>query len=339
MKEKLIRVAASNEAMVNGVAVSPGGRVFSSFPRWTDKPTPGVAEAMPDGRFRPFPGGNWNAWAAGLPAGDRFVSVHAVFADKQNYLWVVDDAAPSHRTYVPGGPKLVKISLATNEVERVYALGPDLAPPGTVLGHVRHDQQFAYVTDANSGSIIVLDLASSGGRRLLSTHPKTRADPSIIPIVDGKEFRRSDGNVPVIHVNLLELSHDGQWLYFMALFGPWLRRIEIKILRDPALSDDAIGANIEDVVRVPPCAGIVTDREGNLYLSSFTQNAILKMGPERKLQILISDPRIAFPNEASVGPDGYLYFPCCQGNRIARHQPDGVSRVKLPFEVLKTRIA
>src|ERR1700730_11386708 len=87
---ELITVAHS-EAMLNGVAVSPGGRAFSSFPRWPDRPTPSLAEAMPDGTFKPYPGGAWNAWRPGLPPGEHFVAVHSAFADADRKLWVVDE--------------------------------------------------------------------------------------------------------------------------------------------------------------------------------------------------------------------------------------------------------
>ena len=43
---QLIRVAASENAILNGVAVAPSGRVFSSFPRWMHAPTPSLAEAL-----------------------------------------------------------------------------------------------------------------------------------------------------------------------------------------------------------------------------------------------------------------------------------------------------
>ena len=48
--------------MLNGVAVSPRGRVFASFPRWTSLAAPSVMEAMPDGSFEPYPGDAWNEW-------------------------------------------------------------------------------------------------------------------------------------------------------------------------------------------------------------------------------------------------------------------------------------
>ena len=73
--------------MLNGAAVSPTGRVFSSFPRWTPEPSPSVAEAMPDGSFRPYPGNHWNEWAPGKSPEEGIVNAHSVHADRHNHLW------------------------------------------------------------------------------------------------------------------------------------------------------------------------------------------------------------------------------------------------------------
>jgi hypothetical protein len=91
---------------------------------------------------------------------------------------------------------------------------------------------------------------------------------------------------------------------------------------------------VEDVARVPPLAGITVDREGTLYFCSFTDSSILRMGKDRRIETLITDPRISFPNEPSIGPDGCLYFPASQANRLPAFN-NGVSRVVLPFEVFK----
>ena len=56
-------------------------------------------------------------------------------------------------------------------------------------------------------------------------------------------------------INLLEISNDGRWLYFMPLFGPWLRRIETRYLHDTALSDAQLKRFRED----PANAGRVCD--------------------------------------------------------------------------------
>lgn len=335
---QLVRVAASPEFMLNGVAVSPSGRVFASFPRWASLEAPSVMEATRDGSFRPYPGNEWNDWWPGASSHDRIVSSHAVFADASNHLWIVDDAGPRVAPAVVGAAKLVRVDLATDRVARVYPLGADLLPQGTMIGHLRVDERFAYVTEAHHGSILVVDLESGRARKVLEGAPSTRADPSIVPVVEGREMRRTSGEVPQLHVDLLELSEDGRWLYFMPLFGPVLRRIETSLLRDEALSDDALESRVEDVARVPPLAGITIDRAGNLYFCSFTENAILRMGKDRRIETLVADPRISFPNEPAIGPGGWLYFPSSQAHRLPAFN-GGVSRVQPPFEVFKVKIS
>jgi major royal jelly protein len=334
---ELVRVAASPEFMLNGVAVSPAGRVFASFPRWTSLDAPSVMEALPDGTFTPYPGGQWNDWWPGASSHDRIVSSHAVFADSSNHLWIVDDAGPRVAPPVLGAAKLVRIDLATDRVSRVYPLSADLLPKGTMIGHMRVDERFAYVTEAHHGSILVVDLQSGRARKVLEGSPSTRADPSIVPVVEGREMRRTSGEVPQLHVDLLELSGDGRWLYFMPLFGPVLRRIETRFLQDETLSEGQLSTRVEDVARVPPLAGITVDTKGRLYFCSFTENAILRMGNDRKIETLIADPRISFPNEPSIGPGGWLYFPSSQAHRLPAFN-GGVSRVVLPFEIFKIRL-
>jgi hypothetical protein len=48
------------------------------------------------------------------------------------------------------------------------------------------------------------------------------------------------------------------------------------------------------------------------------------MGADRKLRSVICDGRISGPNEGSIGPDGYYYFPNSQAPRVNR-----------PYEVFK----
>jgi sugar lactone lactonase YvrE len=157
-------------------------------------------------------------------------------------------------------------------------------------------------------------------------------------VSDGREFRRANGQVSIVNVNLLEFSNDGRWLYFTCLFGPVLRRIETKYLLDPQMSDAQLSAQIEDVVRIPPCAGFTIDRRGRIYFSAFTENAMLVMDDNRKLHTLIADPRISFPNEPDIGPDDCLYFPGSQIHRLPGFHADGKSRVVPPWEVLKVQL-
>ena len=325
---ELITVASSGNVMMTNAAVSPERRLFGNFPRWTDVPTPSVGEATPDGRFKPFPGGDWNEWRPGLSPGDRFVCTHGLYADRENNLWAIDDASPHHGEMVEGGAKVVQIDLATNGVRRIYRLGKDLAPPGTVLSHMRVDPRFLYVTDAGFGAILVIDRETGRGHRVLEGTPCSRADRTITPMIHGKPLLHPDGRVPVINLSHLELSPDGAWMYFTPLFGPTLWRVPTKYLHDRSLTTEQVAARVEAVVRIPPVTGITADAAGNFYLSALTENGVLKLGPDGQLQTLIRDDRISGPNEGSLGPDGFYYFPNSQATRVNR-----------PYEVFKIRVA
>jgi hypothetical protein len=330
---KLIRVASSSTFMLNGIAVAPNGRMFASCPRWTDSPSPNVAELMPDGSIRGYPNDYWLDWQPGKSTEDRFVSVHSLHADADNQLWVVDDAVARQAPQVKARPKLVQIDLATNAVVHTFVFDEMAAPPGANFGHVRAQGRYAYVSDSKGGALIVLDRTTGRARRLLEGNPAVQADHSIQPLIDGIPFRQKSGAPIDVAIDLLEIS--GPYLYFTCLFGPALWRIPLSALQDDALAPVALAAQLERVIDIPPCAGLMVDKRGTFYLSAFSQNAILRLRPGGKLETIVTDPRVSFPNEGTVGPDGYLYFPASQIQRIPANQPDGVSRVKLPFEVLK----
>jgi len=204
----------------------------------------------------------------------------------------------------------------------------DLAPPGAVLSHMRVDARFLYVTDAGFGVIVVIDRATGRGHRVLEGAPCSRADRTITPMIHGKALVHPDGRVPVINLSHLELSPDGAWMYFTPLFGPTLWRVPTTSLHDPRLRTADVAAQVESVVRIPPVTGITADAAGNLYLSALTEDGVLRLGADRRLQTLIRDDRISGPNEGSIGPDGFYYFPNSQAPRVNR--PYEVFKIALP---------
>ncbi len=327
---------ATSDTIVNGVAVSSTGRVFCSLPRWSPNQRAAVAEIDPQGHLAPYPDDRWNTWNEGLPPEDRFVMAHSVYVDASDQLWVVDDGSPFFEPYIPGAPKVVQIDLASNRVVKVYGLGPEVLPPRALLGHLRRHGEHLFITESHGRAILVLDLRDGSTRRVLGTHPSTAADPSIVPYIDGQEFRKaSTGKPQLIHVNLLEVSHDGQWLYFCPLFGPRLSRVPIARLIDPLATEAELGQSVEAVCAIPPLAGITRAPSGGFYLCSITENAILHLGEDAQLQRVCHDERISFPNEPSVGPDGAVYFPSSQVHRLALFHTDGRSRVQLPFKIFR----
>jgi len=80
-------------------------------------------------------------------------------------------------------------------------------------------------------------------------------------------------------------------------------------------------------VPIPPVTGITADATGTLYFSALTEDGVLALGPDGKLRTVIRDERISGPNEGSIGPDGYYYFPNSQAPRVNR-----------PYEVFKIKL-
>src|SRR5262249_31817638 len=256
-----------------------------------------------------------NEWQPGLPPHGRFVCTHGLYADRDDNLWAIDDASPHHGRMVGGGAKLVKIDLRTNQVSRVYALGPDLAPPGTVLSHMRVDARFLYVTDAGLGAIVVIDRETGRGHRTLEGARCSRADLTIVPMIHGKPLVHPDGRVPVLSLSHRALPPEGRGMYCPPLSGPPLWPVETKYLQNPHLPSDALAAHVEAAVRTPPVTGITADATGTLYFSALTEDGVLALGRDGTLRTVIRDERISGPNEGSIGPDGYYYFPNSQAPR------------------------
>lgn len=332
-----LREVARSPELWNVVAVSPRGRVFASLPRWLSDRSPSVVEVLPDGTLRSFPGGAWHDWEPGAPAADALVSVNGVFADRANHLWIVDTGAPAFGAAVEGGPKIVEVDLATDRVVRVHRLDSAIAPAASYLNDVRVDDAYIYATESGTGALIAIDRKTGTARRLLASHPSTKANPSIVPRPEGKDLRNAAGEVALIHADQLELDPAGTWLYFQPLSGP-LFRIETRHLRDATLSEDELARHVELFHNTPPIGGLCGDPQGNLYLGVIGDSSIVRLRPDRTTEVVARDPRLAWPDGCAVGSDGFLYVPAAQANRMPQFQ-GGTSRLEPPFRLFKVRIA
>src|SRR4051812_12695662 len=199
-QDKRLQSVATFDHQVTGVTVASVGRIFVNFPRWNEDTPVSVAEVLPDGSIKPYPDEQWNAWRntrmGELSAGDHFVCVQSVFADRRGSLWIVDPAAPNAEKTIKNGPKIVQIDLATNKVKRVFPIGADVAGAASYLNDIRiaPDGRFAYLTDSGSpGGLVVLNIESGQAWRVLSDDPSTQFDPTVVVHTDGRALRRPDG--------------------------------------------------------------------------------------------------------------------------------------------------
>ncbi|WP_343714935.1 L-dopachrome tautomerase-related protein [Inquilinus sp.] len=308
-----LQLVARFEHQVTGVTVSPDGRIFVNFPRWTEDAPISVAEVTRDGGLKPYPDEAWNSWRNArknqIPAGDHFVCVQSVVADAQGNLWVVDPAAPATAAVVPGGPKLVRIDLKTNTVAQVIRFDETVAPQGSYLNDVRFspDGRHAYLSDAGAkGALVVVDLQTGKARRVLDGHPSTQPEKDVVVKTDGQELRRPDGRGVEFAADSLALSPDGRTLYWKALTGRTLYRIATDALEDPGLSEKDLEARVERAGEAEPTDGLWIDGSGRLYLSAIEQDAVKVLDGDR-ITTLVQDKRLRWPDTFSEGPDGTVY--------------------------------
>jgi sugar lactone lactonase YvrE len=311
MPKYRLEEAASFPHQVTGVAATPEGRVFVNFPRWTEDAPVSVAEVAKDGSLKPYPDDGWNAWrnaeATKMKPGDHFVCVQSVVADGHGNLWVLDPAAPGNEKVIAGGPKLVRIELATNKVAQVIRFGEDVALQGSYLNDVRFhpNGHLAFITDSGArGSIVVVDLASGKSRSVLDGHPSTQPDKAVEVTIDGKKLQRVDGRGFLVAADGIALSRDGKTLYWQPLTSRTLYSIDTALLG----SDDPEEAG-KKVVRVGTsnlADGLLISRDDKLFLTSPEDNSV-RMWDGSRSRVIVQDDRLRWPDSLAEADDGSIY--------------------------------
>jgi sugar lactone lactonase YvrE len=309
-----LEIVAESTRQWTGVAVSPEGRIFVNFPRWSDDVPVSVAEIV-DGKPVAFPDARWNEWQPGAAPDKHFVCVQSVVFDDQGRLWVLDPANPGFGGVVAGGPKLMAFDIETREVTQTIRFAAPVVEPGSYLNDVRFDTQTntAYITDSGDGALVVVDLDAGSARRVLARHSSTMAEPIEITI-EGKAWKR-DGKTPQVHADGIALSPNRRFIYYQVLTGRTMYRIATEALRDSSLDAEELAARVERIVESGVSDGLLFHSTG-LYLSSLEEDAInrLERGVNKR-QRVVGDPRIAWPDSFSSGPDGWIYFTTAQIHR------------------------
>ncbi len=329
---QLTQVYQNNDFQLTGISVSKTGRLFVNFPRWSPEYLNAVVEVMPDGSTKAFPDEDWNRWDLDpKTAGNHLVCVQAMFVDDTDSLWILDPAAPMLMSIVPGGPKLVKVDLKTNKVSRVIAFPPDVAKTSTYLNDVRFDNKrnFAYITDSGLGGIITVDLATGKAHRSLDGDPSVMPDKSVKIVIDGKPVLGPAGNTPPFHSDAIALSPDGEYLYYQPIAATTLYRVRTNALREPNGRPKP-----EKYAKTFPVDGIWMDAKGNIYLSNLQNNAVSRLTPDRKIETMMTDQRLQWPDTFSEGPDHSIYISASHINESPTYN-QGKSTRTIPYGVFK----
>lgn len=89
----------------------------------------------------------------------------------------------------------------------MFALDP-YTNATSFVDDVRFNGKTAYLTDAGSGALIVLDLNKGSGRRILENISAVQATKPAMP--DGKPLIGPNGKPVYINADQLEVSPDGR---------------------------------------------------------------------------------------------------------------------------------
>jgi sugar lactone lactonase YvrE len=282
---------------VNGVSTTPEGRLFVVYARVDGSKGPQVAEYdQSTNTSKAYPNEEWNSYEEGSDPATHFVGVNGQRIGPDGKLWVIDKggAALGAPVELPYGPKLVVIDLETDEVSRIYYMG-NVTRVDSLLDDVRFNPHTgrAYLTDAGSPGLIVLDLASGMAVRVLDGHPSTSAT---VPVSGEGTLMHLGSDPAYIYADQLEVSPDAKWFYYQPANGG-LFRIQTKWLEqayyNSSLNSNAVlGEYVEPYVHTPSTGGTAIDADGNIYVSDTDSQRIIKICTNGTQTLLVQDPRL-----------------------------------------------
>lgn len=284
------------------IAVSPEGRVFFTFHPDGDPPVK-VAELV-DGKPVPYPNEAYQK-----PDGEKphFQTPLAMRIDRKNRLWVLD-----HAGYAMGQPRLIAFDLATGQPDYLHEFPSEVAPFLSMLNDFQVDPaaEKVYIAEASPirqrPALIVLDLKTGTSRRVLDGHPSVQAEDYVLQ-APGRDIVVLGIYTMRIPVDSIALDAQGEWLYYGPLSGDRMYRVRTADLNDASLKPEDLAARVEDYGPKPISDGLAMDLANNLYISDPEHSAVLILTPERKLETLVKDGRLRWPDGFSFGPDGWLY--------------------------------
>ena len=302
--------------------VSASGRVFFTL-HPDGKPPHGVMELV-DGKPVPYE----------PPGTPPYQTVLSLRIDRKDRLWALDYAG-----YGRTQPRILAFDLATNALVQQYDFPSKVAGLLSMLNDFQIDPAGEAIYIAESSpilqhpAIVVYDPIHQTSRRVLDRHPSVMADDYVIQ-TPGRDMIVWGFYRLKIGIDSIALDPNGEWLYYGAVTADHLYRVPTRALRDPTLTDEAIGRQVEDLGPKVLSDGLSMDTAGNVYLTDMEHSAIVAFGPDRQLRTIVKDERLRWPDGLGFGPDGWLYVTCSALHHVL-FVDDAHVRANAPYQIFR----
>ncbi len=334
-----LEVVARLDKTPGNPAITPEGRIFLSLHPF-GAPEYSVVELLPGGTTRPYPTEQW-ARAPG-PDGIGLRTVIGVESDKNGVLWILDNGQGGG-----AGAKLVGWDTRGETLVKTIPLSPPVAAPNSFIQDlvVDPDRGVAVLADMGRGdllgenmpALVVVDLKTGQGRRVLQGHPSLQPE-DVSMVVEGRTITVADKQgkqtEPRLGLNPIALDPKGEWLYFGSMSGRMVYRVRLDDVLDAKLSTEELGKRVKRYGPKPVSDGMSIDSAGNLYVTDLGASAISVTRPDDNSEPLVQDELLRWPDGLSYGPDGYFYVTV---NQLHRHAAlnQGTSSAQPPFLLVR----
>ncbi|KAK4948681.1 hypothetical protein LTR10_012685 [Elasticomyces elasticus] len=359
-----------------GIAVSSTSRIFICYTRGEYDYTVSEVVNMTAEAPYPSAGLNlpvdalnttFNGISFGSANSTGLISVQALYitpatSSRPETLWLLDTGRPTVQTSTgsysmpyaqPGGPKVVGVNLSNNTVYATYTFPSTVHYPDSYMNDIRFDlragRNVAYIVDSSNegrNGFIMLNLTDGSSWRRLTQHPSVLRVYNNLPSYQGHPFYYRNPGMPIGHqqegLDGIQLTPDGNYIYYSPLDSQNLYRVptaNLLALDSDPLAEQAASNNVSWLgQRGGEANGFEGDTNGLIYMLMPTHNAIYYYDPaDLQVHGFVRDPRILWPDSASIGADGYFYMNINQlpyqdewNNGIdLRQKPGAILRAKL----------
>lgn len=319
----------------NGASTTPDGRIFLVLTHGDGSKGPSVVEYhKSNNSTTAYPNDEWNSYEPGKNPANHFVGINAQRIGPDGKLYIVDKGASKFDSPIllPDGPKIVRVDLQSNEVDKVYFVG-NATGSFSFIDDIRFNpaKGKAYITDAGTPGIIVLDLDTGGVVRTLNNDPSARG---IMPPGAEGNFLYFNGKPFYLYADQHEVSPDAKWYYYQPCEGG-MSKIETAML-DKAFYNSSFNENLGSYVQpfagTPSTGGTAIDADGNIYDSDTNSQRIIKIAPNGTMTTLVQDPRLLWIDAMWVSTDKKLWMPSAQLNRGVQFH-NGTSYITHPLYI------